>query len=143
VDDNVQTRRNDHANGIDNVRGALFTNFHLSDEEKTFIKKLQAAEMDRCYRCNGTGHFAENCRRNQTEVRAPLPAPVATPNASVPTSRRRTRDEPQRTATRNVRPRPTREYQYRYPSEDDFDGASTYWCEDYCDELYDSYDDYY
>lgn len=54
--------------GIDNVRGACFSNVILSTGDKYIIKKMIADMYDFCYICHQEGHFARNCilKHNQS-----------------------------------------------------------------------------
>ena len=50
--------------GIDNVRGAQWSNVQLTAEQRTEILKM--INPDGCFHCGEIGHFANNCnRRNQ------------------------------------------------------------------------------
>ena len=59
--------------GIDNVRGACFSNVILSYGDKYVIKKMIADMYDICYICHQEGHFASNCKLNKYTTIEPIP----------------------------------------------------------------------
>ena len=44
--------------GIDNVRGGSFCRLELSKSDRRTLEKMLKTSGDRCYHCNGLGHFA-------------------------------------------------------------------------------------
>lgn len=47
--------------GIDNVRGGSFCKIKITDDEKKLINRLINSMYNRCYLCNKSGHFVNDC----------------------------------------------------------------------------------
>lgn len=47
--------------GIDHVRGGTFSQVNLSDAKKRMLQDLICDMTDRCFCCQGVGHFAKDC----------------------------------------------------------------------------------
>lgn len=50
--------------GIDNVRGGAYCQILMSDEHYDFLKRELWHSQDQCIRCGQTGHFADQCTRD-------------------------------------------------------------------------------
>ncbi len=48
--------------GIDNVRGGVYTQVKLSQEQLNEINRKLDSVNDRCYICHKNGHFASSCK---------------------------------------------------------------------------------
>ncbi|CAF1279614.1 unnamed protein product [Rotaria magnacalcarata] len=53
--------------GIDNVRGAQWSNINLTSIQRDTIR--QAMNTDRCYNCGEAGHFSSNCTARNQSIR--------------------------------------------------------------------------
>jgi hypothetical protein len=54
--------------GIDNVRGSMFTKpFPLSNKEKILAAQLYCEMHNLCRRCGGSGHFVNQCPNEEVE----------------------------------------------------------------------------
>ena len=47
--------------GIDNVRGGTFCQVYLNKTTTDFINKMLQGALNKCYKCNESGHFASQC----------------------------------------------------------------------------------
>lgn len=47
--------------GIDNVRGGTYTQLELCDYQRKTLEKELCSASDLCFRCNRSGHFANQC----------------------------------------------------------------------------------
>ena len=64
----IQTLNTMKDNGIENVRGSLFTSpFPLSQYEKVMAAQLYCELYGLCRKCGGEGHFITQCKDNNIE----------------------------------------------------------------------------
>ena len=75
-----------HTYGVENVRGGSYCTVQLTSAQLEEIARRLQSAIDRCYRCNGVGHFADACTFGRVpaaciilESRA-LPPPIDPPN---------------------------------------------------------------
>lgn len=54
--------------GIDNVRGGSFTEIVLDDVSIAMINKMNSGATDKCFNCNKSGHFANECNMNNVQA---------------------------------------------------------------------------
>ena len=47
--------------GIDNVRGGSFCQINLNDNQIEVLKSMITSTQDKCFNCNKTGHFINDC----------------------------------------------------------------------------------
>ena len=52
--------------GIDNVRGASYSNINLTDNQKTEIKTHIRGEYNLCLLCGNEGHFIKDCPQSRS-----------------------------------------------------------------------------
>ena len=55
--------------GIDNVRGAHWSNIYLTAKQRDAI--MEAMNTDGCFRCGQNGHFSRNCTNQIQAFRSP------------------------------------------------------------------------
>ena len=60
-DETIVTQEYMKKYGIDNVRGGSFCRLELSKSDRRTLEKMLKTSGDRCYHCNGLGHFASRC----------------------------------------------------------------------------------
>jgi hypothetical protein len=54
--------------GIDNVRGSMFTQINLSNDDKIKAAELYCEMYDLCRKCGSNKHFITNCNNNKIEL---------------------------------------------------------------------------
>ena len=67
-DENKYTIKYMKKYGIDNVRGGSFCQFHLSEADQNTAEKMIAGSTDKCYTCGKKGHYASNCKEEETDL---------------------------------------------------------------------------
>lgn len=50
--------------GIDNVRGGVYSQIKLSEEQITSIKTNLTGANDLCFKCKQKGHYAKQCKKS-------------------------------------------------------------------------------
>jgi predicted GIY-YIG superfamily endonuclease len=60
-DENIVTKEYMKKYGVVNVRGGAYTKVMMSDSEINFLQKEICSNVDACYSCGKTGHFANKC----------------------------------------------------------------------------------
>jgi predicted GIY-YIG superfamily endonuclease len=60
-DENMVTKEYMKKYGVVNVRGGAYTKVIMSDSEINFLQKEICSNVDACYNCGKTGHFANRC----------------------------------------------------------------------------------
>ena len=59
--------------GVDRVRGALWSNVELTEDQRTTIGKM--INQDACFRCGRKDHFARDCQQPNSSQPKPPPVP--------------------------------------------------------------------
>ena len=59
--------------GVDRVRGALWSNVELTEDQRTTIRKM--INQDGCFRCGRKDHFARDCQQPNSSQTRPQPVP--------------------------------------------------------------------
>ena len=72
-DNTTETLMEKH--GIENVRGGSYAQIVLPDDVTSVLQRKFGAIMDKCYKCNLTGHFATKCPNVSSPKEAPTPPP--------------------------------------------------------------------
>jgi predicted GIY-YIG superfamily endonuclease len=60
-DENIVTKEYMKKYGVVNVRGGAYTKVMMSDSEINFLQKEICSNVDACYNCGKSGHFANKC----------------------------------------------------------------------------------
>lgn len=60
-DEDKETIKYMNKYGIDNVRGGSFSKIKLDKEDIYVINKMINTSLDKCFKCNKTGHFIRDC----------------------------------------------------------------------------------
>ncbi len=66
-DENIITKEYMKKYGVVNVRGGAYTNVLMSDSEINFLQKEICSNIDACYNCGKSGHFANKCPNKEDE----------------------------------------------------------------------------
>ena len=53
--------------GIENVRGGTFTQINFTNDIIIMLNKMLNNEENKCFTCNKTGHFANECKKSNID----------------------------------------------------------------------------
>ncbi len=59
----IETLKQMHKHGIDNVRGSTWCNIVLTDNDKMNIKNRMSTALNLCYKCNSNQHQWKDCKK--------------------------------------------------------------------------------
>jgi len=64
-DEDKITKEQMAKHGIENVRGGTYSSVHLTSAQKEGLEQEIAGAEDRCFTCRGSGHFANDCTKEE------------------------------------------------------------------------------